>query len=52
MSKIQLVGKDEGTMKLGEYHYDAEESTLKVGGGDLVDKFSQLNTDEGGESSE
>ena len=52
MSKIQLIGKDEGTLKLGDYHYDAEESTLKVGGGDLVEEFRHLNPDEGGESSE
>lgn len=52
MSKIQLVGKDDETMKLGDYHYDAKENTLKVGGGDLVEEFSQLNPDEGGDSSE
>lgn len=52
MSKVIVVPKGEGSMKLGDYTYVATEETLFVGGGDLVEEISQLNPEEGGDSSE
>lgn len=51
MCKIKIVKENETDMQFGDYTYQAKENTLILGTS-LIEKFSQLNPDEGGDSSE